>query len=140
MHLSFYCLVWKTSLLSNILSEMVPLLCGETQQLVNSKVQHVHGANNLQTNLIVIVSSSEPPFLYPICFKSTFRNSVHLIWLVLPINIKHNRILRQSFTGLKYPDRAKLYDSCLSRKGRHLCQSSRITRSFGGIHKNRSKL
>lgn len=124
----------------NILSEMAPLVCGETLQLVNSKVQHVHSANDLQTILIVIVSSSEPPFLFLICFKSTFRNPVHLVWVVLPINIKHNHILRQSFTGLKNPDRAKLYDSCLSRKERHLCQSSHIMRSLWGIHKNRSKL
>lgn len=73
---------------------MASPVCGETLQLVNSKVQHVHSANDLQTILIVIVSSSEPPFLFLICFKSTFRNPVHLVWVVLPINIKHNHILR----------------------------------------------
>lgn len=106
---------------------MVPLVCGETLQLVNWKVQHVHSANDLQTTLIVIVSSSEPLFLFLNCFKSTFRNPVQLIWVVLFLNIKHNHILRQSFTGLKNPDRAKLYDSWMSRRVGHLCHSGEYT-------------
>lgn len=86
-------------------------LCGETLQLVNSKVQHVYSANDLQTTLIVIVSSSRLPFLFLNCLKSTFRTPVHLLWVVHSINIKHNHILRQQTPGLKKPDRAMLCDT-----------------------------
>lgn len=55
-------LLWKNSPFKHSFwngSSSVEYLCGETLQLVNLKVQHVHSANDLQTTLIVIVSSSE---------------------------------------------------------------------------------
>lgn len=119
---------------------MVPLVCGETLQLVKSKVQHVHSANDLQTTLIVIVSSAESPFLFLNCSKSIFRSRVNLAWIVLPVNIKHNHILKQPFTEPKDTDRTKPFDSYPSRKEEHLCHSSRIMRSLWRLHKNRSKL
>lgn len=86
-----------------------------------------------RTAVIVIVSSSGLPFLFLNCPKSTFRNPVHLVWVVLSINIKHNHILTR-------PDRAEFYDGCLRRKDGHMCHSSPIMRLFWRTHKNRSKL
>lgn len=124
VHLTIYHLVWKTSLPFKHSfwngSSSVEHLCGETLQLVNSKVQHVHSANDLQTTLIAIVGSLAAAVLFLNCFKSTLRNPVHLVWVVLSINIKHNHVLAQQFTGPKSPDRAKLCDSCLSRKEGHV--------------------
>lgn len=80
-----------------------------------------------RTTLIVIVSSSGLPFSFLNCSKSTFRNSVHLVWVVLSINIKHNHILRQ-------PDRARSSDGCLSRRDEHLCRHSRRIKRLSGEH------
>lgn len=68
VHLSIDHLLCKTPLLFRHSfwdsSSSLEHLHVETLQLVNSKVQHVHTANDLHTTLIVILSSSGLPFCF----------------------------------------------------------------------------
>lgn len=131
MHVSIYQLLRKTSLSFQtfFLKWFLfsgPLMWWDTATRKLKRSNMYTSLMTSRTSLIGIVSSSELPFLCLNCFKSTFRNPVHLVWVILSVNINH--ILRR-------PDRDELYDGCLSRKDEHLCHCSRITGLFWRTHK-----
>lgn len=85
--------------------------------LVNSNIQLVHSANDLQTILIGIVGSAELPFLFLNCSKSTFRNLLHHVRVILSRYAQNNNICTQQ---LRSTHRAKLCDGWISRKKGHV--------------------